>query len=523
MKITKYLCAILLAGTLTACGDSFLEPEDSNVASSEAVQEESSNNPDKVLGSQLDGVYQALNMGSPFSTGGIADHQSQGLVGVMMLSNNMSNDISLYMDGDPWHYDKQLDYYAEIYVRAMWPWNLFYTVINRANAIIPLISEDATNIEVRATLGQALALRGLSYYYLAQYYQDTYVTSKNKPCVPLLLESLDGSITSRATVEQVYAQIETDLLKAITLLDGWKRDSKALIDQQVAKGLLARVYLMMHKWTKAAELANQARQGYALMDVVTAETANYQDINNSEVMWGLDITDINSRIYASFQSWMCATDMGYGGQVGCFQLIDAKLYSTMPENDVRRRLFVAPGTTLPTDAGFEVPGYANLKFKKVENWLGDYVYMRSAEMYLTEAEALVRLNRADEAYQVLSELMVNRRTDGKYEMNRATIEEVQKQRRLELWGEGFSYYDHRRWQMDMDRGYEGTNEHRSAWPAHPGYSNGFVPWYHYSWRFQLPQREINENEDISPEDQNVVGEEGNQDPVADKITDWSEK
>jgi hypothetical protein len=77
--------------------------------------------------------------------------------------------------------------------------------------------------------------------------------------------------------------------------------------------------------------------------------------------------------------------------------------------------------------------------------------------------------------------------------------------------------------MDMDRGYEGTNEHRSAWPAHPGYSNGFVPWYHYSWRFQLPQREINENEDISPEDQNVVGEEGNQDPVADKITDWSEK
>jgi hypothetical protein len=50
-----------------------------------------------------------------------------------------------------------------------------------------------------------------------------------------------------------------------------------------------------------------------------------------------------------------------------------------------------------------------------------------------------------------------------------------------------------------------------------------VPWYHYAWRYQLPLREIQENEAITEDDQNVIGEEGNQDPVADKITDWSEK
>jgi hypothetical protein len=115
--------------------------------------------------------------------------------------------------------------------------------------------------------------------------------------------------------------------------------------------------------------------------------------------------------------------------------------------------------------------------------------------------------------------------DGKtlWEESTATIELVQNLRRVELWGEGHSYFDHRRWQFDMDRGYEGSNENRTAWPIQPGYSKGFVPWYHFAWRFQLPLKEYQENPELHPDSQNVIGEEGNQDPVADKITDWSEK
>jgi hypothetical protein len=219
--------------------------------------------------------------------------------------------------------------------------------------------------------------------------------------------------------------------------------------------------------------------------------------------------------------------LGYGGQVGAFQLIDAKLYNSIPENDVRKFLYVAPGETYPCQDPqgnkWVIPSYGNLKFKAegAENFLGDFIYMRSSEMYLTEAEALVRLGRADEAYTLLSEFMSNRIIEGEWEVKRATIEVVQTQRRVELWGEGFSYFDHRRWQFDMDRGYGGTNDHPSAWPIH--LQNGFVPWYHYAWRYQLPLREIQENEEITEDDQNVIGEEGNQDPVADKITDWSEK
>ena len=523
MKFTKYLGMALLVGSLTACGDEFLEPVYSGAASSEEIANAAQDDPQGVLGSQLDGVYANLSFMSATSGSGILGYMDCGLCGVMMLSNNTSNDVSLSMgSGDPWHFDKQLDYYGQEYVRSSWGWNLFYTLIKGANDVIPMIDAENATSEGKAMLGQALAIRGLSYFYLAQMYQDTYATSQNKPCCPLLLANGEESIESRATVQQVYDQIVKDLTAAIELLDGWKRDTKTQIDKQVAQGILSRVYLVMHKWTKAIEMAQAAREGYPLMDAETAYYYNYQDVTNSEVMWGVDITTSTSMIYASFQSWMCAQYYGYGGQVGAFQLIDAKIYNSMPDNDARKYLYVAPGETYPCE-NWVIPEYGNLKFKAegAEDFLGDFIYMRSSEMYLNEAEALVRLGRDAEAYTLLTEFMNNRLLEGSWEIQRATIDVVQMQRRVEFWGEGHSYFDHRRWQMDMDRGYEGTNEPSTTWPAH--FEKGFVPWWHFSWRYQLPLREIQENEAISEDDQNLVGEEGNQDPVADKITDWSEK
>lgn len=520
MKLTKYIGMVLLAGALTACGDDFLEVQNSSLATEVEVEDATTKDPQGVLGSKLDGVYANLH----FMSAGYGYYDC-GLVGVMMLSNNTSNDVSLHKgNSDPWHFDKQLEYYGQEYVRSAWGWKVFYAIIKGANDVIALLDPETPSVEARAMLGQALALRGLSYFYIAQMYQDTYVTSKDKLCAPIILTNKDEneSITGRATVEQVYDQIVSDLNRAIGYLDGWERSMKSQIDKQVVQGILSRVYLVMHKWSKVIEMAQEARNGYNLMDAKTALEYNYQDVTNPEIMWGVDITTSTSMIYWSFQSWMCAQDYGYGGQVGYFGLIDANIYNAIPDNDVRKQLYVAPNTTFQA-AEWEIPGYGNLKFKAkgAEEFLGDYIYMRSAEMYLNEAEALVRLGRETDAYAVLSELMKNRVLEGELQVKKATPETVQMQRRIELWGEGHSYFDHRRWQMDMDRGYEGTNDHPSAWPIH--LQNGFVPWYHYAWRYQLPLREIQENESITEDDQNVIGEEGNQDPVADKITDWSEK
>ena len=467
---------------------------------------------DSTCEAQMKRIYSIWTFSRPVSAGNILDHMTIGWAGIMMLSDVMSNDMSLDVAGDPWGYDHQLDYYDERYIRSRQIWDFFYNIINVSNGLINKIASLTTNDLLKTYLGQALAFRGMSYFYLAQFYQHTYATSQDMPCVPLYLSNNEESIYSRATVQQVFDRAESDLLNAEELLANFKRSSKSEIDQQVAQGLLSRLYLVKREWSKAAEKARAARQGYALMDPQAVLESDYQDVTNPEVIWGVDVTTSTSRFYASFQSWMSAQSIGYGGQAGLyFRKIDKKLHSNIPTADVRRELYYQTSTlysTCQTCTYWEIPSLANKKFKDVADFLGDYIYMRSAEMYLTEIEALVMAGKIDEAQPLFEEFMVTRNPRWS---NSVTKEEVRLQRRIELWGEGFSYFDHRRWQMDMNRGYEGTNDNPNAWPLHE--PNGFVPWWHFSWRFQIPLKIIQDNAYLTEADQNPIGAEGNQDPA----------
>ncbi len=494
MKIAKYFSVLMLGAALTSCGEDFLTDYSSQVATSEQIKEESSKDPEKALGSQLGGVYANWNFFFPISTGNIMDHMVAGFSGIMQLSDVMSNDCSLALGGgDPWHFDHTLDYGAEQYVRARQMWSFFYTVIKGTNEIIPMVDESIASQEAKAYKAQALALRGISYAYLAQFYQKSYVGHEELLGVPLLLGEGENSVLTRAPLKDVYARAEADLLNAIDLFGDWKRKDNTQIDRSVAQGFLSRVYLAMERYSEAAQMANAARQGYNLMTAVEAAEYNYQEINNVETMWGCDITDNTSLIYASFASWMSTDYYGYGGQVGCFRLIDAKLYQSIAgENDARYYLFVAPGETATGAEGWEIPSYANTKFRAVADWLGDVIYMRVAEMYLTEAEALARSGNDSEANALMAEFMANRVME--YSHSKMTAEDIYAQRRLELWGEGFSYFDHRRLKKDLMRTYEGTNE--------PAATQIDIPYNDYRWIFQIPLSEIQNSEYITEKDQN---------------------
>lgn len=279
------------------------------------------------------------------------------------------------------------------------------------------------------------------------------------------------------------------------MLKGYKRKDKTYIDEHVAEGLLSRVYLVMNRWDDAAAMAHAAREGYSLMNATEAAEYNYQDIDNKEVMWGCDITDNTKLIYASFGSWYSTDDNGYGGQVGAYHLIDAALYNSISATDARKSLYIAPGSSEEFGEGgqaWTAPEYANLKFRFVKDWLGDVVYMRVAEMYLTEAEALARGGHGAEANTLMREFMSNR--DEASTKTSFTANDIYQQRRIELWGEGFTYYDHLRLGIDLKRTYEGTNE--------PETSQANIKAGSYRWIYQLPLTEIQNNEFISESDQN---------------------
>lgn len=491
MRYLKYTTAILFASMMVSCGNDFIDVEPTGVITDEQIKELAKDDPTAALQPSLNGIYYNWNFNHAMGgTGNILDHMDGGFTGLMMLSDVMSNDISFSNPNDSWGFDHKLDYYQEEYVRAFQPWNFFYTVIKDANLILPQVPE-GTNAEGKAIKGQTLALRGISYAYLAQFYQKTYVGNEDKPGVPLLLSSNEESVLTRASLRQVYERAEKDLLEAISLLNGWKRNNKTQIDKSVAQGFLSRVYLVMNKWTEAATMAHEARASYSLMTTLEAGKDGYNSISNKEWMWGADITAETTQKFASYFSWMCSTDAGYGGNNKLYRLIDAALYSQLGKNDVRKNLFLAPDVTKDP---YGRPGYTNDKFKKVDGWLADYVYMRVSEMYLTEAEALARSGNEGQAASVMKEFMANRDPD----WNKATIsgEQVYTQRRLELWGEGFGYYDCRRLKRDLVRKYTGSNETQSMQLNIPADS--------YQWTYQLPLREIQNNENITEADQNKL-------------------
>ena len=74
---------------------------------------------------------------------------------------------------------------------------------------------------------------------------------------------------------------------------------------------------------------------------------------------------------------------------------------------------------------------------------------RSSEMYLIEAEANCHLTPAKEteARQLLEELIADSGRDPEYTCDKsgqALLEEIKFYRRIELWGEGFSWFDYKR-------------------------------------------------------------------------------
>jgi hypothetical protein len=87
------------------------------------------------------------------------------------------------------------------------------------------------------------------------------------------------------------------------------------------------------------------------------------------------------------------------------------------------------------------------------NFIGDYIYLRNAEFYLTRAEALARLGRDEEAQQVLYDLNITR--DPSYvkstSSGQALIDEIIIYRRIELFGEGVASFDMARLGVGLNR------------------------------------------------------------------------
>ncbi len=137
-------------------------------------------------------------------------------------------------------------------------WSHMYHCILQVNTLLKNIeimeAEDNGSDDLSEYKGQALTARALIYFDLVRLYGKPYNMDKTSYGVPLVLEPVDAKDQpTRATVEQVYQQIVTDLQDAEPLLS--KSVRRGFLNYYANLAIQARVYLHMDNFGAALTAA----------------------------------------------------------------------------------------------------------------------------------------------------------------------------------------------------------------------------------------------------------------------------
>ena len=477
----KQIFLIISLAVFASCSEDFLDKKPTEFVDSDAATKTTAN-----LMTTLNGIHRSLYIR-------YESQQNQGGLGGLMQQTDIVGEDIVFPVTNGWF----LGIYNwsalnnENSQDVQFPYRTYYRIIRNANTII-----NATDAAIGSTAeknvvkGQALLYRAFCHFQLVQLFGKRYVNgvTNSQLGVPLIL-TVGNDNFPRSTVEEVYTQINKDLDEANVLLVGYVKPNNSHLNLKVAQGLKARVALTQGNWSIAADYANKAKTGMSLM-TIAQYSAGFNDYTNVEWMWGSHINEVQTDYFGNFGAYM---SRNYSSTVirSCPKAINSKLYNLIPATDVRSTIFSKtgqhPNITL-VSAAAKYP-YTSQKFLAISTGDSrcDVPYMRVAEMYLIEAEAKARLGQTDAA-QVLFDLVSKRNPAyvKSVTTGQTLVDEILFQRRIELWGEGFRFFDLKRTNSALDR--TGANHDSAVVNAVLS-----VPPTDKRWQWLIPKAEINAN------------------------------
>ena len=252
MKLTKYTLAFLLGvGTLTSCMDN-LDVVNPNQQTTATFGNTADDLEECVIAAynhiRMEGSYARAGYGIDMCRGDEVWNCSQ----VWYLPFDDLN--APITDGIVW-----------------WPWREWYYTINVCNFILSRTGEDDSQLSerMRRVKGQALFIRGLSYYNLAGYYQNPPLVTSYET-----YSSLDGLYGANSTYDEVLDQVEADFLEAIDLLPSRDEGGEWAGGRATcgaAAGYYARTLMVRHKFSEALTV---------LEDIINGQYGSYRLVDN---------------------------------------------------------------------------------------------------------------------------------------------------------------------------------------------------------------------------------------------------
>ena len=322
--------------------------------------------------------------------------------------------------------------------------------------------------EIKRYQGEAYFLRGFCYFFLADHFCQPYTAElgkKEHSGMPIVLKyEPSGDVTtypSRATLDETYALIESDLNKAYTELKAYETATNAAIEPNAAylnsyavSAMQARVALVKGDYTtalaKAKEVINSGKY----------ELADEEEYLN---MWSKDESpEVIFRPFMSNTEGLIST----GGAYTASKTFDSADYIATfetlclyPEGDIRFDAFFTQwalnveGSKYGSFVFLKYPGNESLRVTTENNYVNMAKAFRLSETVLIAAEAAARTNNLDDANKYLNAIRAARIYE--WEETKYTtaniLSEILLERECELLGEGFRMSDLRRLNQGFQR------------------------------------------------------------------------
>ena len=199
-------------------------------------------------------------------------------------------------------------------------WYIFYSIIDGTNTNIRIV-EEGLSPKVDHILGENYFLRAFSYLGLCDIFSYPYTNTKggaNGLGVVIRLEdTVDDGNLKRATLSEVYAQIEKDAKKAYELMNKNNRRSTnaGYASKEAARALLSRLYLYQGRYQDCINMANEMLEGAAAASKLDANLQTYftRTQTSSETLWCIGMTATESHANGSIASMMLKDPVTGGG------------------------------------------------------------------------------------------------------------------------------------------------------------------------------------------------------------------
>lgn len=344
-------------------------------------------------------------------------------------------------------------------LRSLFRWN--YAGLTRANYIL----ENQNNIDFpgkSTIIAEAKFLRAYYYFELVKFFGD----------VPLIVDKrigIEEALTYERTPKaEVYAQIEADLIDAAAVLN--YSAVKGHATKGAALSLLGKAYLYQNKFAQAASTFDEVISdgGYSLVPSYESMFTAAGE-NNSETVFDIQYSGLEGGGYGCLICLEGNAAPGfhgirqYNGPVygdgNSYNLPTQNLYDAFSPIDPRRGFtildidaFIAAQPN-PDDITYAIgagghTGFYNNKYIKRIGEIGlpdndltspvNYRVIRYADVLLMAAEAHYQIGNTGLAQQLVNQVRSRASIPG---INISSIDDIYRERRFELSGEGHRFFD----------------------------------------------------------------------------------